>query len=316
MSLISCGAAVECAVCAAADDGWNVAIELAPDPHGDAADQAPRRLFATLVLKENTGRAPNESWQRLIAARVTNRAVYDGSPVSEKLLEALRSAATPQHGSPTYWIADRGQIETLAQFAGRADALLFGEDSMRRAFLGNLRFDLPAGASADRGLNLGSLDISSVERLTLRALRFTPNWAFRLTPAPHMFASYSARLLRSSSGVCVVTSFSPNHALLHSGRAMLRAWLSLTRHGMGVQPMMSSIAMLQAIECGSPELIDSIGARRLSDFSAEFRAALETMGISGAPHCLMRFGRAPSPACRTGRLPLSVLIRNLGDSRQ
>jgi hypothetical protein len=194
--------------------------------------------------------------------------------------------------------------------------MLFGEASMRRAFLKNLRFDLPLRASAERGLPLGALDVSLFERLTLRSLCFTPDWLFNLTPAPYMFARYSGRLMRSSSGLCIVAVNGSEHAELCAGRAMLRAWLALTEQAMAVQPMMSCIAMTQAIECGSPELIQSLNLKKLRAFVADFRTALAMLGIRGSPQFLMRFGRAPASACRTGRLPLSRLIHDRGESAQ
>ena len=306
MSRIACGASIECAVCSAHDYGWTTEVELV-----DHA-QAERRCVARVYLREFNDKDAIGSSQRLIAARTTNRRLYDRAPVSADTLATLNCATPPCDGSSVHWIVERDCIDAFAQLVARADVMLFGEPSMRRAFLKNLRFDLPLNASAECGLPLGALGVSAFERLTLSSLRFTPDWLFNLTPAPRMFARYAGKLIRSSSGLCIVAADSSPHGELRAGRAMFRAWLELTAHGMAVQPMMSCIAMTQAIECGSPELIRALGLKKLRAFAADFRTALATLGIRGSPQFLMRFGYAPAPLCRAGRLPLSKVIRDSG----
>jgi hypothetical protein len=314
MSRISCGAAIECAVCAATDYGWSTDVEFAAGNDRPVA-QLDRQRVAQIFLREcGVCNEETDSLRRLIASRTTNRALYDRSPVSGTSLAALQKAAPMLDCASAHWITEHDQIDILAKLAARSDVMLFGESSMRRAFLKNLRFDLPVDAVAEHGLALGTLDVSPFERLTLRALPFTPNWLFNLTPAPQMFARYAGRLIRSSSGLCVISVDDAAHADVRAGRAMLRAWLALTQQGMAVQPMMSCIAMTQAMECGSPELVQSLGLSKLRSFVADFRTALAMMGIRGSPQFLMRFGRAPAPAVRTGRLPLSTLIRSNWDS--
>jgi len=220
MSRIACGAAIESAVCAAADHGWSTQVSLSDD-----AQPRERRRVARIVLSEYNDVPRDGSMQRLIAARTTNRRLYDGQPVSPDKLAELQRATPPLDGSCAHWITATDWINAFARLAARADAMLFGEASMRRAFLKNVRFDLPLRAQAERGLPLGALEVSFFERLTLRSLPFTPDYLFKFTPAPWMFARYSKKLIRSSSGLCVITVDGSAHHELRAGRAMLRAWL-------------------------------------------------------------------------------------------
>jgi hypothetical protein len=305
MSRLGCGAAIECAICAAEDLGWSCDVRM-----GTGSGQP----LACIELREDDATRQDIPLQALIKARSTNRNLYDQAPIPAMTLAALHAATPQRDETAIHWITDRHHIDTLARLAMRADTLLYSESSMRRAFLNNLRFDLPLNASADRGLPLGALGASAFEILTLRLLRITPDVLFGLTPGAWIFSRYSGRLIRSSSGLCIVSGDGSANADVSSGRAMLRAWLALTAHGLAVQPMMSSVMMTHALEWGSPELLRSMGLKKLRAFVAEFRATLATLGIAGSPHFLMRFGTAPAPTVRTGRLPLAELLRKSGDS--
>ncbi len=306
MSLIACGSAIECAACIADDYGWTTDVQLAAPCEVLPAERLP---VARVYLRESVGRGPCRIFQRLIDARTTNRHLYDCSQVAADTLTTLLRETLQFGTASVCWITERNQINACARLAADADVMLFSEDSMRRAFLKNVRFDLPARAPAERGLPLGALEISAFERLTLRSLCFTPDWLFKLTPAPWLFARYASRLVRSASGLCIVSTLGARQAELSAGRAMLRAWLALTAQGMAVHPMMSGIAMTQAIESGSPELIRSLGLEKLRAYVTDFRATLAMLGVKGSPQFLMRFGRAAAPTARTCRMPLAALLR-------
>jgi hypothetical protein len=303
MSKIACGAAIECAVCAADDHGWTVEVVFADN----SIEQ--NTYLARIYLREFEPEKVSDRLQKLMAARITNRRPYDRQPLAVDGLAALQHASTPSDETTVHWIAERPQIEAFARLIARADSMLFSEPSMRAAFFKNVRFDLPAQAAADKGLSMGALEASAFERTALRLMRYEPQWMFKLTAASHIFSQHAVSLVNSASGLCIVSVQGAERPQLRAGRAMLRAWLALTEQGMAVQPMMSSVAMTQALECGSPELIKALGVEKLRAFVAEFRASLAALGIRGSPQFLMRFGRAADPSCRTGRLPLSELIR-------
>src|SRR5262249_23861303 len=76
-----------------------------------------------------------------IRAGVTNRGVYDRRPIPPKVLDRLRDRTPTFEGVSTHWIVARDRIGSLAGLIGRADALMFGDRSMRLAFLSKVRFD-------------------------------------------------------------------------------------------------------------------------------------------------------------------------------
>ena len=90
------------------------------------------------------------------------------------------------------------------------------------------------------------------------------------------------------------------------GRAMQRAWLALAAEGLAVQPMMSLLVLENVSEHGAPALVESLGRGKLAALRDGFRALVPE--IAGwRPAFLMRFGFAPAPSGRTGRLPLQAV---------
>jgi hypothetical protein len=90
------------------------------------------------------------------------------------------------------------------------------------------------------------------------------------------------------------------------GRAMQRAWLTLTAEGLAVQPMMSLIVLENVREHGDAALVESLGPDTLAALRDEFRTLVPELG-GWRPAFLMRFGFAPAPSGRTGRLPTHVV---------
>ena len=119
-------------------------------------EPAPRGTLAVVRLVGN----PDETTRvdGGIAERVTNRRPYDGRSVAADVLDRLARSSTPVDGVTTHWIVDRDRLEAFADLIGRADALMFGDPSMRKSFLAKVRFDEPPGARVEEGMSLGSIE--------------------------------------------------------------------------------------------------------------------------------------------------------------
>src|SRR5207249_3945768 len=201
------------------------------------------------------------------------------------------------------------RLSQLASVLGRADAMMFGQNSMRQAFLSNVRFDAPYTAEVEEGLSLACLEASATERLGMQTMLRGPDWLLKLSGARALFASRARKLVDSASGLCLVvvpvTSMT-SHMDLLAGRAMQCAWLALHEEGLAVQPMMSLLVLENLLDHGSPELIASLRRKKLLALRDEFRALVPEIGGS-RPAFLMRFGVAPPPSGRTGRRALSAV---------
>jgi hypothetical protein len=289
MARIALGAALENILRTTAAAGWTVRLE-----------ENPRPALAALCL-ENYSPGP-VAVEPVLRQRVTNRRMYDGRPVPADVLARVAAATPPLGGVTTHWIMDRQRLEGLADLIGRSDAVMFGNPAMRHAFLRNVRFDAPPDAEVEEGLSLASLETTGSQRMALKLMRRMPQWLFRLGGAGKVFASQARQLVAGSSGLCLVVA--PDDAEgtdLTVGRAMQRAWLALTDQGLAVQPMSSLPVLENALRNGTPELIAALNRGRVEALLAELRQRVPELG-GGRLAFLLRFGYAPPPTGRTGRL--------------
>ncbi|HEV3120449.1 MAG TPA: hypothetical protein VGY53_01035 [Isosphaeraceae bacterium] len=295
MARIALGAAIENLVRAAGDFGWTAEAE-----HGRGAS-------AAAVHFSGRGGAPGKACE-LIRARVTNRRVFDGKAIPTDRVGRLALEVQEFNGVSTHWIVAKDRISALAQVIGRADATMFGEPSMRRAFLANVRFDQPPGAEVAEGLSLDSLELSSSDRRALRMMPKIPDWLLNVTGATRVFAAKARELVASASGLCLIVARDRTpQADLDVGRVMQRAWLALTEQGLAVQPMSSMPVLENAVENGTPELVAALGAGKVKSLGDEFRSLAPELG-GGRLTFMLRFGFAPAPSGRTGRLPLAAIM--------
>jgi nitroreductase len=289
MARIALGAALENILRTAAGNGWTVRLEDDPAP-----------ALAALHLEHfNPGPVAVEP---VLRQRVTNRRDYDGKPVAPEALAAAAAATPPLGGVTTHWITERQRLEGLADLVGRADAVMFGAPAMRHAFLHNVRFDAPPNAEVEEGLSLDSLELSASDRVALRLMRKMPQWLYRLFGAGKVFRAKAQQLVASASGLCLVVAPDDAEATdLTVGRAMQRAWLALTEKGLAVQPMSSLPVLDNALRHGTPEVIAAVGRDVVGALLEELRRLAPELG-GGRLAFLMRFGHAPPPTGRTGRL--------------
>jgi hypothetical protein len=294
MARIALGAAIENLLRVAQARGWEPRVEAGG--------------YRVVLAGKVGGETNTQAVTRSLGDRVTNRRVYEGRPVSPELLATLAPQTPPLERVVTHWlVADR--LDQLADTIGRADAMMFGEPTMRRAFLSKVRLDLPPDAVADDGLPLASLEASRFDRLALRLMPRLPNWFLKLSGAPNVFAKKARQLVKSASGLClVVAADRASETDLLVGRAMERAWLALGDAGLAVQPMMSLPVLENVLDNGDPAVVAAVGRDKIAALLDQFRSQVPELG-AGRAGFLMRFGYAPPPSGRTGRLPPTVTVR-------
>jgi nitroreductase len=296
MSRIAIGAALENLIRKARSYGWGVELERAVYP-----------ALATIRLTERNGTA--NFAKDFEAHRLTNRRLFDGRPVSEEVLDRLIAATPDLSGVRTHWIVGANRLANLGKLIGQADRTMFGDASMRRAFLSKLRLDSAPGEAVAEGLSASSLELSAFDRWALRAIKRAPDRWLRLAGVPRVFAAKARKLVTSASGLClVVARDDAEETDLLVGRAMQRAWLTLNAEGLAVQPMMSLLVLENVSEHGEAALVESLGRGRLAGLRDNFRTLVPEIG-GWRPAFLMRFGFAPAPSGRTGRLPLHAIVQ-------
>ncbi|WP_435006756.1 hypothetical protein P12x_004246 [Tundrisphaera lichenicola] len=250
--------------------------------------------------------APDEAIPRL---RVTNRRLYDRRTIADDLLARLSRASGPIDGVTTHWIVDRGRLDALAELIGRADGVMFGNASMRRAFLASVRFDQLPDATVEEGLSFDSIEATAPERIALRTMKGLPDRILPRMGIARVFAGKARQLVRSASGLCLIVAPDGHAATdLIVGRALQQSWLALAEEGLATQPMMSLPVLENVEDNGSPGLRKELGIERLASLRRDFRALAPEIG-ERRPAWLLRFGYASPPSGRTGRLPIESVLR-------
>ncbi|HEY2155386.1 MAG TPA: hypothetical protein VGH33_07135 [Isosphaeraceae bacterium] len=298
MARIAAGAALENLVRAARDLGLRA--DLDPDP-------SPALARVRLVDEGDAGgRVAPHIGQ--IGQRSTNRRAYDGRPVEAEVLDRLIQETPELDGVRTHWLVGADRLKALAQAIGRGDAVMFGEPSMRDAFLSKVRFDRPSGEAVEDGLSIGSLELSASDRVALQVMRRLPDFVLKLAGVSVVFESKARSLVAGSSGLLAVSAPDDRPGTdLAVGRAAERAWLALTERGLAAQPMMSLPVLENALKHGDERLRTALGVARVTALLDDFRALVPELG-GRRPAWLMRFGFAPPPSGRTGRLPIARVV--------
>ncbi|TWT33796.1 hypothetical protein KOR34_36300 [Posidoniimonas corsicana] len=274
MARIACGAAVENIAQTAAFNGLDCEVTLGSGPNNVAIINIERERVEVLAVPQP------------IQDRHTNRRLYDGRILSNEEAADLRSSVANEAGVAIEWVTDRQELESLADTIGRADAEMFSQPAMLRAFLDNVRFDRPAMEATESGLPIGSLEASLGDRMLLPYLHLVPNALLTAGVLQRVFFTKARNLVLSASGLAIVrTSREESSDDVLIGRIMQRVWLVLTALGFQSQPMMSIPVLTNARRQGAVRCIS------VTEEAETIRAVL-------------RFGIAPSASIQAGRMCL------------
>lgn len=297
MSRIAIGAATENVVQTAHRNGWKTRVEISPQPPGSISIE---------LLETGSGEPAIDP---ALSARVTNRRPYDGRAIMGDLIEKLDHACPATAGLRTLWFVERTQIETLASLIAQCDTFLFGEPELRNAFLENVRFDEPPTSAVSEGLSLGSLELAGPDRFAFRLMPRLPAWLLQMGRVARTFAKHTEKLARSASGLVVIAATDDSAETdFHVGQLMQRLWLALTREGLAVQPMMSFPVLDNVMRHGPDSLGASLEHKGFTATRQELQQRVPEIGAESRLAALLRFGFAPPPAGRTGRLPLDEIL--------
>ena len=168
MTRIAIGAAVENMVQTANANGWQYLL-------------ATSESDATIRLSDDYSVGVIDDALR---DRATNRRTYQSKGLPAVLLDRLRSAVQSEGTATANWITEPQDREKLCRLIGEADSMMLSNESVRKAFLAKVRFDMPVKAVVKEGLSLGSLEVSAPERSALRMMRWTPDAMLKLFGIP------------------------------------------------------------------------------------------------------------------------------------
>lgn len=301
---LAMGAALENLHVAAAAHGWKVQTEMFPR-RGD------RDVVAALSLA--SGRAPaTAEEQALIDAlprRCTNRKPGTGEPLA--LADARRlDMAAAGRGAQLELVQDPAAVAALAALVGEADRVRCLCAPLHREMIGELRWSAEQAAARCDGIDVATMELSDAELAGLRLIARPDVAAFlRAEDRGRALASGHGRaLIGSSSAVGLLSVPGDDPAgWVTAGRAMQRVWLEATRMGLAMQPIGTVLYMLHMLDApaGSVFLPGERAAlvaqrARLATLFPRSRDRVATM--------MFRVARAPEPAVRSHRRPLSEIL--------
>ncbi|HEX3344984.1 MAG TPA: hypothetical protein VHS09_10450, partial [Polyangiaceae bacterium] len=188
MASIAVGAALECAL-------------LRAGRNGSAVRFLPARANALVTISLGAPKRMVEADKALVR-RSTNRRLYDGRPLDDATFTWLQQATPPLDGTRTLWFG-RERVRALGPILEEGEAVFYGDARAREAALRAVRFDVRDNEEVSHGVSLGSLELSASDRMTLDALRKTPQERLAATGAPAKLGAHARRLVESASGVCV-----------------------------------------------------------------------------------------------------------------
>jgi hypothetical protein len=287
MARIAIGAALECATISAARMGATLRF------------QAPREGSLVTVSITDPKRFPEPDLSR--TRRVTNRRVYDGRALDDAKLRLLREAVPQRDLAQVHWFG-RTHVRALGPIFEQAEELFHLDAGLRERSISAIRFDVKDRETVERGLSVGSLELSNAERAALLAIR-KPVTSGVNVASVKVLASRARKLIESASGVLIITtSGSDPMADVDVGRSVQRAWMVLTKEGLAAHPMTTIMSLLQGPS--------SMGTENdlLPPIVAAFRKTFPNVPDDTRIALLMRFGFAEAPTCRVARLPVGESI--------
>ncbi len=302
MARMSLGAVLENMVRTAQLNDWSFQI-----------DQQPSLGVASLTLDQDW---PAGEIDTLLRQRVTNRRQYQGGVIAASALAGLASAIQDDACTQTVLISDADQCKALVKMIARADPIILGTKAVRNAFLEKVRFDAPPMSEVDEGLSLGSLEISAMDRLSLRAMyNFSPpDRLMQMFGARQIFSRVAGRLAGSAAAFCLITqSVQDSWHDLQVGRAWQRIWLQCAVESLATQPMMSLLVLQNMLEQGMADVFASSDRQTARDLVEEFHLWItKHLGVKGKqPAALMRIGQAAAPSTSVKRLPAEKLTSEI-----
>lgn len=266
---MSMGAAAENLMVAARHVGLSPTLELFPDDEIDYC----------LRVRLSEGMEVGDPLFAGLELRSTNRALYDGRPLTAAELETIR-AVPCEPGVGLELLTDRARISAVSALVQRADVLQYTDPDFREELGRWVRFTEREAEKHHDGL--------TAEQLGLHG--HLPHWVgeagLRMDARAQKQAHRDAERIESASGLLVLaTEAEGRKSWVAAGRTLERLALQLALHG------------LAASHLDQPCEV------------SEMRGLLRDAAGLGSrfPQAVLRVGHA-APTTRTKRRPLEELV--------
>lgn len=224
-SNIAMGCLIEAIDIAASEVGYATQVELSELKFGGISRWAQIRFAPALPKKSTLSDA--------LLKRCTDRRPYQGGMLTEQMFQKNKEANARLH-----FLAQPSQ--ELIDYIVNAEQLLADHPEILPATMHWVRFSVRQARRTQDGVswrNMGTKFWEVPMMPLLRNRRFLQ--IAKLAIGPQHRARVTKQL-QSSAGIVCVSAPNPMQArsnVVHSGRLMMNAWLSLTSQSYGVQPL-------------------------------------------------------------------------------
>jgi len=228
--------------------------------------------------------------------RHTNRLPYLSQPLPDEAAAAM--AALAEGEARCRLIVEPQAVQRWARLVRTGSELRFQNRLAHTALDASLRMTEGEAARGD-GLDVATFFLPPGGKAMLS---YTRSWAhmamLNRVGLYKMFAAIEADLVRKGPGLLLVTGAAGAQGALDAGRLLLRAWTTLNRLGLAVQPYYVVPDQIFRLEDGSVPEASRAAARALAD------ACSVELPTGATLYMLLRVGHPKKPAVRSRRLPL------------
>ncbi|MDH6312924.1 hypothetical protein M2137_001709 [Parabacteroides sp. PFB2-10] len=239
-SLIACGAALQNMVYMAEVKGLEATVELFP--YGEGRDEVAHIHFAM------SGKPQNESIEKAILNRCTNRRMFSTSQIDKGIWEKMVATTSQEADTFLLYNEEKAWRRPLAHTVYLADMVRVARQDLHEYLMKILHFKaIPKDKRGQEvvpdefrtGMPLKNLQAGLMGDIYMRSMR---KWSvmrvaryFGAGLAMPLFGAMSV-VMSGGIGLVCVRSFSET-TIVRAGRAIERVWCELEREGYALQPL-------------------------------------------------------------------------------
>ncbi|HEY0670078.1 MAG TPA: Rv1355c family protein [Sphingobacteriaceae bacterium] len=298
-SYLSLGAAIENVVLKASELNLEVVKQLFPSPEE-------KSLVASFQFRKKP-EVKKDELVDFIKTRYTNRHIGKGGRIDQTVIDEMYSSVSSITGAELKLILDESGIKKLAEIAGISEKLrLFIPEGHYDLFEKELRWTAEKTEETKDGLDIRTLELSAKDAVGMSVIR-DPK-AMELVAAWNggkVLENMTGNLVGSSSavGLILMPEFNPVNCIL-AGQAAERIWLTATKYGICMQPVLAPVLHFIRINHGQDSGMPSRIEKEFKELNKELNKVFGLTESAGESLFLFRLCFADSPELRSLRLNL------------
>ncbi len=239
-----------------------------------------------------------------IALRHTNRRpFYRGPRMTDSERRSLeKSAESFDHGVSVEWLNDPQRRREAVSLIGKAESERFRNKALHEELFSAIRFDQGWKSTTDEGLPPGALAVETMLRPLFSTFRYWPVMRIAKVAGMHRLLGFRSAGLpcRTAPDLAVLTTREVTPpAILASGRAFMRIWLTITSLDRALQPLPASA--LYALE-------DAFDRNIPDSLHVELANGWRRLVGPAIPVMLFRIGKARPAEIHAGRPSVSSFV--------